>query len=39
MLQMMKMMCPKCLTVATSKVSADDKNAFKAQMSEIFANI
>ena len=39
MFQMMKMMCPKCLTVATSNVSEDDKNALKSQMSEIFANI
>jgi hypothetical protein len=37
--QMMKMMCPKCVTVATSKASEDDKNILKAQMSEVFANI
>ena len=37
--QMMKMMCPKCLSVATSKSSADDKDALKAHMSEVFANI
>ena len=39
MLQMMKMMCPKCLSVATSKASEDDKVVFKSQMSEVFANI
>ena len=39
MFQMMKMMCPKCLSVATSKVSEDDKTLLKSQMSEVFANI
>ena len=39
MFQMMKMMCPKCLSVATSKASADDKDALKVQMSEVFANM
>jgi hypothetical protein len=35
----MQMMCPKCLSVATSEVSESDKDALKAQMSEVFANI
>jgi hypothetical protein len=39
MFEMMKKMCPKCLSVATSKVSEEDKNIFKSQMSEVFANI
>jgi len=39
MFLMMKMMCPKCLSVATSKASEDDKNILKSQMSEVFANI
>ena len=39
MFQMMKMMCPKCLSVATSHASEDDKNKLKAQMSKIFANM
>jgi hypothetical protein len=39
MVQMMKMMCPKCVSVATSNVSQDDKNNLKLQMSELFANI
>ena len=39
MFQMMKMMCPKCLSVATSEASEDDKMVFKSQMSEVFANI
>jgi hypothetical protein len=39
MLQMMKMMCPKCLSVATSKASEGDKLVLKSQMSEVFDNI
>ena len=39
MFQMMKMMCPKCLSVATSKASEDDKIILKSQISEVFANI
>ena len=39
MFQMMNMMCPKCLSVATSKASENDKNILKSQMSEVFANI
>ena len=38
MFQMMKMMCPKCLSVATSNASEDDKNILKSQMSEVFDN-
>ena len=39
MFEMMKMICPKCVSVATSNASEDDKNKFKLQMSEVFANI
>ena len=39
MFQMMKMMCPKCLSVATSNASEDDKNILKSHMSEVFENI
>ncbi len=39
MFQMMKMMCPKCVSVATSNASEDDKNKLKLQMSEVFSNI
>jgi hypothetical protein len=35
----MKMMCPKCLSVATSNASEDDKNELKTQMSKAFSNI
>jgi hypothetical protein len=39
MFQMMKIMCPKCVSVATSKISEDDKSKLKSQMAEVFANI
>jgi hypothetical protein len=39
MFQMMKTMCPKCVSVATTNASMDDKNKLKSQMSEVFANI
>ena len=39
MFEMMKMMCPKCLSVATSNASEDDKNILKSHMSEVFENI
>ena len=39
MFQMMKMMCPKCLSVATSNASEDDKKVLKSQMSEVFSTI
>ena len=39
MFQMMKMMCPKCVSVATSNASEDDKDKLKSQMSDIFANM
>jgi hypothetical protein len=39
MFQMIKMMCPKCVSVATSNASEDDKNKLKSQMSKIFANM
>ena len=39
MFQMMEMMCPKCVSVATSNASEDDKNKLKLQMSKVFSNI
>ena len=39
MFQMMKMMCPKCLSVATSNVSEEDKKILQSHMSEVFDNI
>ncbi len=39
MFQMMKMMCPKCLSVATSNASEDDKKELKSQMSKVFSTI
>ena len=39
MFQMMKTMCPKCVSVATSNASEDDKNKLKAQLSEVFSGI
>jgi hypothetical protein len=37
--QMMKMMCPKCVSVATSNASEEDKSKLKSQMAEVFATI
>ena len=39
MFEMMKMMCPKCLSVATLNASIEDKNKLKAQISEAFNEI
>ena len=39
MFQMMKMMCPKCVSVATSKASEDEKSELKSQMLKVFSNI
>jgi hypothetical protein len=39
MFQMMKMMCPKCLSVATSNASEDDKKELKSQMSEVLSSV
>ena len=39
MFQMMKMMCPKCVSVATSNASEKDKSRLESQMVEVFANI
>ncbi len=39
MIQMMKMMCPKCLSVATSNASEEDKKILQSQISEVFDNI
>jgi hypothetical protein len=37
--QMMNMMCPKCVLVATSNFSEEDKSRLKSQMADVFANI
>jgi hypothetical protein len=37
MIQMMKMMCPKCLSVATADASEEDKNELKSQMLRAFS--
>ena len=39
MFQMMGMMCPKCLSVATSNASKEDKNKLKSQISDVLAEI
>ncbi len=39
MLEMMKIMCPKCLSVATSNASMEDKKQLKSQITEVFADI
>ena len=39
MFQMMEKMCPKCLSVATSNASEDDKTKLKLQMTKVFSNI
>jgi hypothetical protein len=37
--QMMKMMCPKCVSVATSNASEADKNNLKSEILKVFSNI
>jgi hypothetical protein len=37
--QMMKTMCPKCVSVATSQATSEDKLKLKEQMSEVFAKL
>jgi hypothetical protein len=39
MFRMMKMMCPKCVSVATSQATGEDKVKLKEQMSEVFAKL
>ena len=39
MFEMMKMMCPRCLSVATSDASEEEKIKLKSEMTEIFSNI
>jgi hypothetical protein len=39
MFEMMKMMCPKCVAVATSNASEEEKTKLKSDMREIFSNI
>ncbi len=39
MFEMMRMMCPKCIAVATEKASEEEKENLKSQMTEAFANI
>jgi hypothetical protein len=38
-LHMMELMCPKCISIASTKISAVDKQKLKKQMSEIFEKI
>jgi hypothetical protein len=35
----MKMMCPKCVSVATSNASEEEKSDLKSHMLEVFSNI
>ena len=39
MFEMMRMMCPKCVSVATSQASDEDKEKLKSDMTEVFSNI
>ena len=39
MLSMMRMMCPKCVSVATAQATPEDKVKLKNQMSEVFAKL
>lgn len=39
MQKMMPMMCPKCLSVATSQASDEDKEKLKSDMNEVFSKI
>jgi hypothetical protein len=39
MLEMMRIMCPKCVTVATSQASDEDKKTLKSEMTEVFSKI
>lgn len=36
---MMRMMCPKCVSVATSQASEEDKEKLKSDMTEVFSTI
>jgi hypothetical protein len=37
--RMMEMMCPKCVSVATSGASEDERSRLKAQMLRVFADL
>ena len=37
--EMMKKMCPKCVSFVTSNTSQEDKNRLKLQMSEVFTRL
>jgi hypothetical protein len=39
MFEMMRMMCPKCVSVATSQASDEDKDKLKSDMTEVFSKI
>jgi hypothetical protein len=39
MFDMMRMMCPKCVSLATSQASDEDKQKLKSDMTEIFSKI
>jgi hypothetical protein len=38
-LDMMRRMCPKCISVATEKASEEDKGKLKSEMSEVFSKL
>jgi hypothetical protein len=37
--QMMEKMCPKCVSVATSRTTTEDKENLKKQMAEVFEKL
>ncbi len=39
MFRMMEMMCPKCLSVATSNATQDEKHKLKSQMTRVFSEL
>jgi hypothetical protein len=39
MFQMMEMMCPKCISVATAKASDEAKDKLKQKMTNVFAEL
>ena len=38
-LEMMKKMCPKCISVASAWISEEEKTQLKSHMSEVFASL
>jgi hypothetical protein len=39
MVDMMRMMCPKCVSIATSQASDEDKKKMKSDMTGVFSRI